>query len=127
MSGLGPERYPYRGVRVDYTPPAQIERTASQKHELTALSVDKREAAKRALKLWKALVKYVMTRDGRRCRICGGRQKLDPHHVIWKSAGGEDSKENVCAACRWCHDAIHLHQIDVSGNAEKKLRIQRRR
>lgn len=111
-------------MRPDYAPPAFEARTAPQKRELTPRSGEKRTAAKAKLKAWRALVTYVMARDGHKCRSCKGGLKLDPHHIIWKSAGGQDTKENVAAICRWCHDEIHLHRLSVTGNAEGRLRIR---
>lgn len=38
---------------------------------------------------------------------------LDPHHVIFKSAGGLDVLNNLITLCRKCHDDIHAGRLRV--------------
>lgn len=38
---------------------------------------------------------------------CWGR--LDPHHVLRKSQGGQDSPENLVTLCRAHHDWVHAN------------------
>lgn len=95
------------------------------KQQMTPKSVEKRDTAKATAAAWRKLVKAVMERDKFRCRICRkSNLKLDPHHIVFKSAGGADRLANLVAACRICHDQIHLHKIYLSGTATK-LRIER--
>jgi hypothetical protein len=51
--------------------------------------------------------RYVLGRDDWKCRHCGKRETLDPHHVIFRSAGGSNSAKNLLTLCRKCHDDIH--------------------
>jgi 5-methylcytosine-specific restriction endonuclease McrA len=66
---------------------------------------------------WRAVKREVMRRDRHQCRICGSRDQVDPHHVVFRSALGKDTVENVAAVCRVCHDEIHAYRLFVTGNA----------
>ncbi len=50
---------------------------------------------------YRQLCKLVDERDGG-CVICG-RPDVDHHHVVFRSAGGEDRLENLISLCRQCH------------------------
>ena len=56
---------------------------------------------------------FVFTRDNWHCRHCNNSHGLDPHHVIFKSAGGEDMSSNLITLCRWCHDSIHGGRLRI--------------
>lgn len=73
-------------------------------------------------KNWRALVQDVWFDAGGRCENtitvpglvahrCPNKAN-DPHHLIFRSQGGSDTKENVFAACRFCHDAKHDEKQD---------------
>ena len=52
----------------------------------------------------------VYARDRYRCTspVCGRRGALTPHHLKYRSAGGDDSPENVASLCLWCHlEGVH--------------------
>ena len=57
-------------------------------------------------KEWVALREYVYKREGFACWWCQDWKDLplDPHHVQKRSAGGADSKDNVLALGRACHN-----------------------
>lgn len=55
----------------------------------------------------------VFERDGWKCRKCGNRQTLDPHHIIYRSHGGTDTMGNLITLCRRDHDAIHAGKLIV--------------
>lgn|SRR4030042_632576 len=46
----------------------------------------------------------------KRCVICARR--AEPHHIVSKGAGGDDSEDNLMPLCR-CHHS-ELHQIGRS-------------
>lgn len=88
----------------------------------------KQQQVKDRLRNWLSVKKAVFARDGRQCRACGARKDVDAHHIRFRSAGGEDSPENVAAICRSCHDDIHGYRLSVVGtNANKTLRFVRER
>ena len=44
---------------------------------------------------------------GWRCATCGRAGRLELHHKIPVSEGGDDSDANLCPLCRPCHFAEH--------------------
>lgn len=60
-----------------------------------------------------AVKKFVFNRDGWRCRHCNNGNGLDPHHVIYASAGGADEPWNLITLCRVCHDSIHAGRLKL--------------
>lgn len=56
---------------------------------------------------------YVFSRDNWRCRACGRADTLDPHHVVFKSAGGRDIPSNLLTMCRHCHDSVHGGRLKI--------------
>ena len=70
---------------------------------------------------------HVTAREENGCRICGVwcnpeaktlLKKGHHHHVIYESAGGPTTVENVCLLCARCHNDEHQHRIRIEGNAE---------
>ena len=83
---------------------------------------------------WRALCRQVEQRDRRMCRVCHrschltgkGKWKADPHHIVFRSAGGRDEPKNVILLCRSCHDDIHVHGVlAVRGYADVRLFVER--
>jgi len=48
-------------------------------------------------------------RDGWKCRHCGDRGGLHPHHIVYQSHQGEDKLNNLITLCAQCH-LIGIHQ-----------------
>src|SRR5437667_185040 len=62
----------------------------------------------------------VFARDGWRCAVpaCTSRANLHDHHVLYRSAGGDNSRENRVTVCAWHHlRGIHLGRIRAHGMA----------
>ena len=62
----------------------------------------------------------VFARDGWRCAVpaCTSRANLHDHHVLYRSAGGDNSRENRVTVCAWHHlRGIHLGRIRAHGAA----------
>jgi hypothetical protein len=84
---------------------------------------------------WRAVCKEVDQRDGNRCRACGRKlinaiglqiNGREHHHIIFRSAGGPDTIENVCLTCKGCHDAVHVSGVlRIDGNAQGRLTFGR--
>lgn len=55
---------------------------------------------------YKALVVSVFERDGWRCVLCRSRRQLTPHHILPRSRGGPDTKQNLVTLCVLCHGAM---------------------
>lgn len=63
--------------------------------------------------LAKALTTKVYQRDGWKCRHCGDRNALHPHHVVYKSHQGPDTLENLLSLCAQCHNAHHAGRLAI--------------
>lgn len=88
---------------------------------------DERKREKKAHLL--EVYKLVDQRDRGQCRVCGRRcelgstfsNRVERHHVIPKSLGGEDSTANLASLCVDCHDDRHKRGIlRISGNADER-------
>jgi hypothetical protein len=58
----------------------------------------------------------IYARDRYRCRspVCS-RGDVTPHHLKFRSAGGDDADENVASLCVWCHlDGIHGGRLSAA-------------
>ena len=61
----------------------------------------------------------VWERCGGRCEYCG-KKAVDPHHIIYRSQGGNNNKKNLIALCRKCHDDVEIRQ-KIAKNPNKYL------
>jgi hypothetical protein len=62
---------------------------------------------------------HIYERDRGRCTspVCT-RRDLTPHHLVRRSAGGDDSDENLASLCVWCHLAgVHGGSLKVDAPA----------
>jgi hypothetical protein len=49
--------------------------------------------------------------------VCS-RRDLTPHHLVFRSAGGDDSSENLASLCVWCHlEGVHGGALSVEAPA----------
>lgn len=83
---------------------------------------DKRESARDKLTKLRSVYAIVSERDKRQCRCCGRKDGLHHHHVVWRSMGGKDTRENLVLLCAGCHGLVHARQIGIEGsNADERL------
>jgi len=64
---------------------------------------------------------HIYIRDRYRCSspVCN-RRDVTPHHLQFRSMGGNDEDENVAAVCTWCHlFGVHGGRIRAAGTAER--------
>lgn len=61
----------------------------------------------------KALAKSCFLRDDWKCRNCNRREGFHPHHVKYKSAGGEDTLGNLITLCAKCHRDVHDGHLKI--------------
>ncbi len=72
---------------------------------------------------WEALPRHhdpIFARDGWRCTVpgCTGRRSLHDHHVLWRSHGGGNARDNRTAVCAGHHlHGLHCHTIRAWGEA----------
>ncbi len=65
----------------------------------------------------------VYARDRWRCAspVCRSGN-LTPHHVVFRSHGGGEERENLISLCERCHlDLVHLGRLEVKGRAGLEL------
>lgn len=63
----------------------------------------------------------IYIRDRYRCSspVCT-RRDVTPHHLQFRSAGGNDDDDNVAAVCTWCHlFGLHGGRIRAAGTAAR--------
>lgn len=59
---------------------------------------------------YQELIMEVLERDNYKCQNpdCPGGWSLDnPHHIKFKSQGGNDTAENLTTLCLFCHKKAH--------------------
>lgn len=98
--------------------------------EGTSASMEQIEADRIIERNWEHVKRIVAERDKGRCRMCGKRcrygasnlrERGDPHHIVFQSAGGDDSTANVLLMCREHHDMCHkARRFWLSGNADDR-------
>ena len=49
----------------------------------------------------------ILVRDSWRCQNCGGMQRLEVHHQLFRSHGGADDPNNLITLCGECHKVVH--------------------
>jgi 5-methylcytosine-specific restriction endonuclease McrA len=52
-------------------------------------------------------------RDNWHCRHCNCSSSLTPHHVIYQSAGGVDTLDNLLTLCLKCHNDVHEGRLRI--------------
>jgi len=65
---------------------------------------------------WRRLATRVLDRDGYQCQLCSARG-VEAHHITMRSRGGRDTMENLITVCRLCHEDVHAHRVELSGDA----------
>ena len=66
---------------------------------------------------------YVLTRDGYLCQQCKGKskdQRLEVHHIVFRSQQGSDEEANLLTLCKTCHDGLHAGNISLKQKGAKK-------
>lgn len=66
---------------------------------------------------------YVLTRDGYVCQHCKGKskdQRLEVHHLIFRSQNGSDEESNLLTLCKTCHDGLHAGTVMLGKPGKKK-------
>ncbi len=49
----------------------------------------------------------VLWRDNYTCQHCGGKDKLNAHHILRRIDGGGNTPQNGITLCKKCHDSLH--------------------
>ena len=56
---------------------------------------------------YERLRQQVLHRDGWRCQSCGTMNKLQVHHLEFRSRCGNDNESNLITLCVDCHRQAH--------------------
>lgn len=65
-----------------------------------------------------ALCQAVLYRDRWRCRFCAKRNTLHVHHIVYRSAGGDDVESNLITLCAKHHEQVHSSKIEILPNTD---------
>ena len=69
----------------------------------------------------------VLNRDNYTCQYCKGKHKdnkLEVHHIVFRSHGGSDEESNLITLCHTCHKDLHSGKINLklSGKVKGNLK-----
>jgi hypothetical protein len=94
----------------------------------------RRDEKRDAEKLERIVNAEVDARDKKQCRCCERKadsnastllERLHRHHIVYRSALGEESAANKVSLCAWCHAAEHAGQLKIIGtNANERLEFE---
>lgn len=56
---------------------------------------------------------HVLLRDNYQCQLCGTENQVAPHHITFRSQGGQDIPANLITLCFNCHRWLHDHPKSV--------------
>lgn len=58
----------------------------------------------------------VLERDNHQCVSCGtaGDNRLQLHHIVFRSQGGQHIEENLVTLCFECHEDVHRAGLQVA-------------
>ena len=66
----------------------------------------------------------ILHRDNYTCQCCGKKhERLEVHHIIFRSLGGTDDEKNLITLCEKCHKAVH-DGILILTKKPKKLNLK---
>ena len=54
-----------------------------------------------------AIRRAVYAREGHACALCERTGALHLHHILYRSAGGSNTQDNLIALCPVCHAIAH--------------------
>ncbi len=64
----------------------------------------------------------VLNRDNYTCQYCKGKKKcdrLEVHHIVFRSNGGSDEEDNLITLCSSCHKKLHNGKIKLKLEGKK--------
>ena len=91
-----------------------IETASFDTHKITNPEVSSSKYQKERQKDFYNVKHYVLHRDEHACKKCNkSNVKLQVHHILFKSAGGTDSPDNLITLCQSCHHNLHLSEKKI--------------
>ncbi len=89
----------------------RIKRTRSKRNRLDPNRFDGLPLAKSIRIVDESVLQAA--RNMGQCEVCGRPGPTDPAHISSRGSGGDDTNENVVAACRLCHREQHQGLISL--------------
>ena len=81
-----------------------------QRNILRQEEIDREVARRRRIRV--SDKNEVFERDNYTCQICGKKhERLEVHHIVFKSEGGSNSMSNLVSLCCDCHEKIHKGKL----------------
>lgn len=77
------------------------------KQMLSPMQQKEPERKKKSKNVSKEIREQIIERDHHVCRYCGSRERLQVHHIKYRSKGGSEEADNLITLCEWCHYEIH--------------------
>lgn len=80
------------------------------------MTLDEHREKENPATLSQAVRQRVLDRDNYQCVACGmgGENRLQLHHILFRSQGGTHVDENLCTLCKNCHDDVHAGLLAVA-------------
>lgn len=95
------------------------------------MSLEKHLVVERGLDIPDRVRLAVLDRDNHQCQNCGtgGDNRLQLHHVIYRSQGGSNEQENLVTLCFRCHEGVHqgVYVFDLVEGSDGELQVFPRR
>jgi len=70
---------------------------------------------------------YVLDRDKYTCQHCKNKSKdnrLEVHHIIFRSQNGSDDESNLIVLCKSCHDSLHEGKLQLKKKGKIKTQLK---
>lgn len=92
--------------------------------------IDRKQRKQAKAQLRSANYRAAYERDGGRCRACNDRviygstdafKRSHPHHLRFRSKGGQDDTANLATLCAYCHALVHAYRLSVAGTGDGAL------
>lgn len=114
---------------------AKLKRQDDKAAKRKAKTLAQRKAKEAERQAWLRMRMRIYERDKGQCRVCGKPLKFasgdwdqaHTHHIVYRSAGGPDTSENLVVLCMKEHEAEHGHLLTIEGNADGLLTFTRYR
>jgi hypothetical protein len=119
--------------------PSRFQRELAKDERRKEKARTKKQAEREADAVWAKTAYDVYVRDHGCSRASGRPLKFrsgpvatiaDPHHIAWRSAGGDDSTKNLVTLSRDEHDMVHMRgnykfRLEVEGDANQTLTFRK--
>ena len=89
-------------------------------------TIPKRKRIKLSPDKYRKLCLQVLRRDAYTCQLCRVYTQSPPHHVKYRSQGGDDCASNLITLCERCHGDVHNARVSKQVVEDIVARINER-